>query len=93
MDADEADAGASCCIAEAEDTAATGAGSEGAEPDKVELDGGAAFGAAALGPVAPGVVPLGVAELGVAELIDELRPESISRFKRFRSPRSSDATW
>ena len=31
--------------------------------------------------------------LGVDTLTDELLPESISRFNRFKSPRNSDATW
>ena len=37
--------------------------------------------------------PEGVGSAGVATLTDELLPESISRFNRFRSPRISDATW
>jgi hypothetical protein len=35
----------------------------------------------------------GVESTGVATLTDELRPESSSRFSRFKSPRISDATW
>ena len=35
----------------------------------------------------------GVESTGVGTLTDELLPESISRFSRFKSPRISDATW
>jgi hypothetical protein len=37
--------------------------------------------------------PEGLDPVGVDTLTEELLPESISRFNRFRSPRISDATW
>ena len=73
----------------------TGAATAGDETELVDAgciaedEGGGV--ATATGP--EGVEPGGVGTLGVDRLKDELLPESISRFSRFRSPRISDATW
>jgi hypothetical protein len=67
-----------------------------AGPETADTDSTAEAGTTADGPEggkSTGVAAIGVDPLGVATLIEELLLESISRFSRFKSPRSSDATW
>jgi hypothetical protein len=76
--------------------AGAGARAAGEEGAPETADAGCTAGAedGAPNPEGPeGIESTGVATLGVDTLKDELLPESISRFSRFRSPRISDATW
>ena len=72
--------------------AGAGTGTAGDETGPEMADAGCTAGAEGGGTtLADG--PEGVEPVGVDTLTDELFPESISRFNRFRSPRISDATW
>ena len=70
--------------------AGAGVKTAGAEAGPEIVDAGATVEAEDAG--AP-TATVGVESTGVATLTDELLPESISRFSRFKSPRISDATW